>query len=212
MNNWGHKVFSRMGWLAGLMFIFMAAATPALAGTAPDQLVKQTADQVLKKVLANKDGMKADTSKLYSLVNSDVLPHFDFEMMSQRVLGKYWRTATPGDQEAFVREFRQLLVRTYATALLNYSGQEIEYKPFRMAEGENTAVVRTAVRNSGGPAIPIDYRLYLNMSGEWKVFDLKIDGVSLISNYRTSFGGEVRQIGVGGLVKKLAQRNASKGS
>jgi len=204
-------LISRLGKLAGLFFIF-ALSGQAFAGTAPDQLVKQTADKVLEKVLANKEGMKADTSRLYNLVNSDVLPHFDFEMMSQRVLGKYWRSATPGEQGSFVKEFRQLLVRTYATALLNYSGQEIEYKPFRMTEGENTAVVKTAVRNSGGPAIPIDYRLYLTKDGQWKVFDLKIDGVSLISNYRTSFGGEVRQIGVGGLVKRLAQRNTAKGS
>ncbi|OGT90868.1 MAG: hypothetical protein A2286_07690 [Gammaproteobacteria bacterium RIFOXYA12_FULL_61_12] len=205
------SLISRLGKLAGLFFIF-ALSGQAFAGTAPDQLVKQTADKVLEKVLANKEGMKADTSRLYNLVNSDVLPHFDFEMMSQRVLGKYWRSATPGEQGSFVKEFRQLLVRTYATALLNYSGQEIEYKPFRMTEGENTAVVKTAVRNSGGPAIPIDYRLYLTKDGQWKVFDLKIDGVSLISNYRTSFGGEVRQIGVGGLVKRLAQRNTAKGS
>ena len=205
------SLISRLSKLAGLFFIF-ALSGQAFAGTAPDQLVKQTADKVLEKVLANKEGMKADTSRLYNLVNSDVLPHFDFEMMSQRVLGKYWRSATPGEQGSFVKEFRQLLVRTYATALLNYSGQEIEYKPFRMAEGENTAVVKTAVRNSGGPAIPIDYRLYLTKDGQWKVFDLKIDGVSLISNYRTSFGGEVRQIGVGGLVKRLAQRNTAKGS
>lgn len=205
------SLISRLGKLAGLILIF-ALSSAASAGTAPDQLVKQTADKVLEKVLANKEGMKADTSRLYNLVNSDVLPHFDFEMMSQRVLGKYWRSATPGEQGSFVKEFRQLLVRTYATALLNYSGQEIEYKPFRMTEGENTAVVKTAVRNSGGPAIPIDYRLYLTKDGQWKVFDLKIDGVSLISNYRTSFGGEVRQIGVGGLVKRLAQRNTAKGS
>ncbi|MBU0501016.1 MAG: ABC transporter substrate-binding protein [Gammaproteobacteria bacterium] len=211
MNNPEFKgPLSRLGWLAGLALMF-AVAAPAMAGTTPDQLVKQTADQVLKKVLANKEGMKADSSRLYNLVNSDVLPHFDFEMMSQRVLGKYWRTATPGEQGSFVKEFRQLLVRTYATALLNYSGQEIEYKPFRMTAGDRTAVVRTAVRNSGSPAIPIDYRLYINKAGQWKVFDLKIDGVSLVSNYRTSFGGEVRQIGVGGLVKKLAQRNAGKG-
>lgn len=203
-------VMGRFARMAGLLLAF-AISAPVNAGAAPDQLVKQTADGVLKKVLANKEGMKADTSKLYNLVNSDVLPHFDFEMMSQRVLGKYWREANPGEQAAFVKEFRQLLVRTYATALLNYSGQDIEYKPFRITDGSNTAVVRTAVQNSGGPAIPIDYRLYLNTSGEWKVFDLKIDGVSLISNYRTSFGGEVRQIGVGGLVKKLGQRNASKG-
>ena len=191
--------------LIGLLLIglMVMVSTPTLAG-APDQLVKRTADKVLAKVMANKTELKSNSTRLYSLVNSYVLPHFDFVKMSKSVLGKHWRKATKSQQSAFVKGFRKMLVRTYAKALLEYSGQSIEYRPAVM-KGAKKAVVKTKVQGGGGPALPIDYLLHKG-SGRWKVIDIKVNGISLLSNYRTSYGSQVRKVGVAGLIKKMQGR------
>jgi phospholipid transport system substrate-binding protein len=127
--------------------------------------------------------------------------------MSQLVLGKNWRTATPEEQRQFVEEFRLLLVRTYATAMLKYSDQKISYLPYRGKPGEGEVIVQTEIEQPGGPPIPIDYSLH-RKGGDWKVFDVKIDNVSLVVNYRGTFAGEIRSSGgVGALIGKLRERN-----
>jgi phospholipid transport system substrate-binding protein len=197
----------RMRGAAGLLSLVLLLgswAAPALAGSA-DAFVKSHSEQVLKRVMANKAALKANPSKLYSLIQSSVLPHLDFYSMSASVLGKHWKSASGGERSAFVKEFRQLLVRTYGTALLNYSGQPISYKPAQV-KGKY-AVVRTRVPRSGGSPVSIDYRLR-GSGGGWKVVDIKVGGVSLVSNYRTSFSSKASQVGVGGLVKELRAKNA----
>jgi phospholipid transport system substrate-binding protein len=186
--------------LFALGFLLLWAFSTQTVAVGPDELVKRTADRVLKKVMANKASMKANPSKLYGLVNSSVAPHFDFGAMSRSVLGKHWRKASKSERNSFVKEFKKLLIRTYASALLNYSGQRIDYKPAKISG--KSAVVKSLVRGGGGPALPIDYRLRKG-GGRWKVTDLKVDGVSLISNYRTNFSSKVRRVGVSGLIKEM---------
>lgn len=192
--------------LAGLWLVLSSLAMPALAAPVPEELVRQTSDQMLSELMVRKQELQTSPGKIYDLVEHIVLPRFDFERMSQLVLGKYWPRAKDGEKEAFVKAFRQLLVRTYATALLNYSGQEIVYLPSRQIGDSTEVTVNTQVQASGALPIPIDYRLYLD-GEEWKVFDVSIDGISLVSNYRSSFASQIRRYQLSGLIEKLEQRN-----
>lgn len=183
-----------------------AGALVARAATAPDELVRQTADEVISQLTENRDALEKNPEKLYQMVNDIVLPHFDFERMSRFVLGKHWRDATPEQQEKFVAQFKTLLVRTYATALFEYTGQEIVYKPFRHEEGDKKAVVKTEIQPADGPAIPIEYAL-AQRGEQWKVFDVRIDGLSLVTNYRSQYGRIIQNEGVDELIASLAEKN-----
>ena len=191
----------RWFWLLPLLWSLSVAAT-----TDPLNLVRETSDRCLSEILSRKAELTETPGKIYDLVEDIVLPRFDFQRMSRLVLGKFWRRASEQEQQQFVNEFRQLLVRTYGTALLQFSGQEIKYLPMRLAPGATDVTVNTEVKNPGAPPIPIDYSLYL-IDDEWKVYDVSIDGVSLVSNYRSSFNAEIRRYTLAGLIQKLAERN-----
>jgi phospholipid transport system substrate-binding protein len=135
-----------------------------------------------------------------------VVPQFDFNKITKAAVGKHWSKATPAQQRALTQGFQEVLVRTYAKALLNYSGQEIRYLPEKPG-AKSTVVVPTEVREAGAQPIPIDYRLY-RKGGSWKVFDVKIDNVSLVSNYRSSFNSQIRRDGIDGLIKRIDEMNA----
>lgn len=191
-------------WIGLLVLLLHAGA--AFSAVMPEQVVRQTSDQILGELLSRKQELQASPGKIYDLVEYIVLPRFDFQRMSQLVLGKYWPRAKPEEKEAFINAFRQLLVRTYATALLNYSGEEIVYLPGRHESAGDDATVNTEVKASGALPIPIDYRLYMK-GEEWMVYDVSIDGISLVSNYRTSFASQIRRYKLSGLIEKLEQRN-----
>ncbi len=173
----------------------------------PLQLVRQTADTVLKEVIIHKEALNKDQSGIYALVSVHVLPHFDFTRMTQSAMGKYWRRATEEQKSRLITQFRELLIRTYGVALLNYSGQEIVYLPVRTTDDKDRVTVQTRVKEgAGGPEIPVDYRLIFNKD-VWMVYDVVIDGISLVSNYRTSFSGQIRRQGIDGLIQQLADQN-----
>lgn len=180
------------------------------ASQAPQALVEETSKLMLTKLKEEQAVIKADPGRIYELVNQIVLPHFDFEYMSQMVLAKHWQRATPDQKKAFTNEFRTLLVRTYATSLNQYTDQKLTFAPFRPDARPELATVHSEVAQPGGQPIPIDYRLRSNGSG-WKVFDVLIDGVSLVTNYRSSFAKEIRDNGIDGLIKTLADRNKQAG-
>ncbi|HXK57135.1 MAG TPA: ABC transporter substrate-binding protein, partial [Gammaproteobacteria bacterium] len=142
-----------------LLFYGAAPATVFNADN-PLEMVKATTDLVLAKIAEQREQLRADPGKVYELVNELVLPRFDFDYMSQLVLGKYWSRATVQQKSQFVQEFRELLVRTYATTLLNYADQEIDYLPLRMVSGATDAAVNTRVVGGGAPPIPINYSLH----------------------------------------------------
>lgn len=177
------------------------------AAVTPDTLIRQTTDKLLSELTSNRKALMEDTSKLYKLVDQLVLPHIDFRRMSQLVLGKYWRTANDDQREKFADEFKNLLVRTYATALFEYTGQKIDYKPFRMKQGATLAVVKTDILQHEGPKIPFHYSLELNSSGTWKIFDIRVDGISLVTNYRTSYGQMIQNNGLDSLISSLVEKN-----
>ena len=154
-----------------LVLLFLGGVGWADAGSDPQELVRATADHVLDEVLKNKQRLKKNTGGIYQLVQEKILPHFDFMRMSQSAMGRYWRTATDDQRERLTREFQELLVRTYATALLNYSGQDVEYLPVRMRPEATDVLIPTRVAAAGGPPVPINYRLYRN-NGKWQVYDV----------------------------------------
>jgi phospholipid transport system substrate-binding protein len=183
-----------------LPFAVLAETVP------PDVLVKQTADEVIEVVKNDKDIQAGDLRKITSLAEAKILPHFDFERMSRMVLGKHWHKASKEQQAQFVSEFRALLIRTYASALAKYSNQTIEYKPLRAQPGDTEVTVKTQVLQQGTQPLPIDYTLA--KKGEaWKVFDVTIEGVSLVTNYRGQFATEVKQTGIDGLIQRLVEKN-----
>lgn len=172
----------------------------------PQRIVRDTGDQVLAEVTERRAELEADPSLIYPLVEDTVVPHFDFRRMSQSALGRFWRKANDEQKQAVTNEFRQLLVRTYATALLGYSGQTIQYLPVQYRQGDNKVMVPTRVAAPDAPSIPVNYRLRLK-DDVWKVYDVVIDGVSLITNYRSQFTAEVRRGGIDGLISSLANKN-----
>jgi phospholipid transport system substrate-binding protein len=188
--------------------LFLAALVPALAlaQEAPDALVKRVTAEVLAIIKADKDLQGGNSRKIAELAEVKVLPHFDFERMTRLAVGRSWQQATDAQKQALVKEFRTLLVRTYSTSLSAYRNQSIEVKPVKMAAGDKETTVRTAVVQQGGPSIPIDYAMEKADSG-WKVFDVVIDGASLVTTYRGSFNEQVQRGGIDGLVKTLADRN-----
>lgn len=192
---------------AGLISLVSLWSAPLLADEPPLLLVKSTSERMIKALHEDKARIDKEPKYLYELVDKIVLPHFDFLRMSKLVLGKYWRQASVDQQERFVEEFRTLLVRTYATSMREYADQPIEYLPLRMDPGATDVTVKTEVEQLSGFPVPIDYRLYLN-DGAWKVFEVSIDGVNLVVNYRSSFATEIRKVGgVEGLIKQLHERN-----
>ncbi len=188
------------------LLLSFAAVAPAVAQETPLAVVKSTSDQALAQMASREDELKANPNEIYALVEHIVLPHFDFEYMSQLVLGKYWRRAKADEKSAFVSAFRELLVRTYAIALLSYSGEEIVYLPSHNAEDAKQVKVNTQVAAAGAAPVPITYNLY-QVAEAWKVFDVSIDGISLVSNYRSSFATQIKRYKLSGLIKKLEKKN-----
>jgi phospholipid transport system substrate-binding protein len=185
----------------------LLAMAPALAQQDPQQVVINTAETVLAEVSARKAELEADSSLIYPLVERTVVPHFDFDSMARSAMGRFWRQASPQQQRRLVAEFQELLVRTYATALLGYSGQRIEYPPMQVADGAQSVMVPTKISAEGGPPIPVNYRLK-TIDGEWMVYDVVIDGISLVTNYRSTFA---RQIQLGAAKEKDGAKRMSAG-
>ncbi len=178
---------------------------------APDVLARTTTQEVITLLKADKDIQGGNLKKVYELVEAKVLPNFDFNRMTQLAIGKHWASASAQQKQALVREFRNLLVRTYATSLTAFSNQSVEFKPFSMKPGEDDVTVKSEVKQPGGQAIPIDYSMYRTAFG-WKVYDVNIDGVSLVTNYRASFSNTIRQSGIDGLIKLLAVQSQQRTS
>jgi|LakWasM128_HOW14_FD_contig_31_311175_length_1386_multi_8_in_0_out_0_2 phospholipid transport system substrate-binding protein len=191
-----------MAGIAAMLLVNVATAEDV----APDVLVKNTANDVLEIIRKDKDIQNGDMRKISALAEEKILPHFDFERMSRMVLGKHWNRATKEQQQQFVNEFRSLLIRTYASALTKYRNQAIEYKPMRAQPSDTDVTVRTQIVQPGSQPLPIDYSLVRKEDG-WKVYDVVIEGVSLVTNYRGQFSSEVRQSGMDGLIQRLADKN-----
>ena len=194
-----------------VMFLgLLSTITTAHASGDAQALVIETTDKVLHRIREQREQLRAHPDRVVSLVEDLILPHFDFARMARLVLGKHWRTASAQQRELFTREFRQFLVGTYATTLLEYEGQEIRYNPLHTEADSRIATVRTDIVQKGGLSIPLNYRLY-HKEEKWMVFDIVVDGVSLINNYRGSFSSTIRSTGIDSLIDELAQQNRTTG-
>jgi phospholipid transport system substrate-binding protein len=191
-------------FILALSLLCFSAVSFAMEG--PDELVKRTADDVLAAVKGDKDIQAGNQEKIFALAEEKIVPNFNFDKVSRMVLGKNWTKATPEQKIAFQAEFRTLLIRTYATALAKYRNQTIEYRPFRQASESDLASVKTLILQPGGQPIAVDYALVKQLDA-WKVYDIVIEGVSLVTNYRGQFAQEIRQNGMDSLIKKLADKN-----
>lgn len=194
--------------LGGLLLSVSAAATAA-TDLAPDALVRQTAEEVLEIVRKDQALRDGDRGKLIELVEAKVLPHFDFPRMTRLAAGRHWREASAEQQQRLVQAFRELLVRTYTAAFTSYKNQTVDFRPFSMEPTATDVTVRTAIVQPGGPPpIPVDYSMFKS-SNSWKVYDVTIEGVSLITTYRGTFTEEIRRGGIDGLIASLEQKNQS---
>lgn len=181
-------------------------AFPAMATSAPEQLIRETSDKVLHEIKSNASKYQSDPQRIYDLVDKLVLPHFDFSAMTDLALGRYKDEVSATQRPEIVNEFRMLLVRTYSSALLEYTDQKLVFLPMQGTEADGKVTVRTEVEQAGGFPIPINYVLRLGDDG-WKVFDISVDDVSLVTNYRSSFARAIKKDGVDGLIKTLRDRN-----
>lgn len=183
----------------------------ARAEVTPEELVHKTTDDILVEIKAHRDAYARDYAKLYKMADEKVLPHFDFRRMSQWVLGRSWKEASPEQRERFTSEFRDLLVGTYSQALLNYNDQKIMYLPVQRKPDDTEVTVKTEVKQTGGqPNIPIHYSFYKNKDGAWKVYDITIEGVSLVTNYRSVYATKIREKGLDVLIAEIADNNKQK--
>jgi phospholipid transport system substrate-binding protein len=195
-----------MKWLYCLIAVLYAAIATAQE-VPPDTMIKSVSEEVLNIVRKDADIQSGNSKKAVALVEAKVLPHFDFARMTRLAMGRDWRQASPAQQQTLTEEFRIMLVRTYSKALTQYRNQGIDCKPGNIKVGDDEVKVRTTIREPGGKPIELDYYLE-KQSAEWKVFDIEIDGISLVTNYRDSFAQEIRTGGIEGLVKSLQTRNS----
>ena len=192
-----------------IVLVFAALfATLVLAQEAPDVLVKRVTEEVLDIVRQDKNIQNGDSRKAIELVDAKVIPHFNFAHMTALAVGKEWRKASPQQQQQLTAEFKTLLVRTYSNALTSYKNQRVIFKPFRMNPGDSDVQVRTEVDQPGNKPVQLDYSLE-KLDAGWKVYDVNVAGISLVTNYREQFGQEIRNGGIDGLIKTVAAKNKS---
>lgn len=203
-------MFLKLVMSAAFITSMLLNAGVAQAELTADELVKRTADDVLNTIKSDKDIQAGNQQKIFALAEEKIMPNFDFDRVCRMVLGKNWRSATPEQQATFQKEFRTLLLRTYASALGKYRDQVIEYKPMRAEAGAKNVSVKTQILQPGGQPISVDYSLVKAENG-WKVYDIVIESVSLVTNYRSQFSSEIRQNGLDSLNKKLADKNKASG-
>ena len=172
----------------------------------PDTLVEETAQEVLTIIKRDKDTLSSNKAKILTLVESKILPHFNFTRMTRLAMGKNWSKASPQQKNELEEEFRTLLVRTYYKALAVYSDHTIKVVPVKNIAGKTRTTVKTKVIASHGQPISIDYSME-KINSTWKAYDITVAGISLVINYRGTFNSKIRSGGVKGLLKALNKKN-----
>jgi len=192
--------------IVGYFFVSSLLINVAIAEDHPaQQLVTKTTADLLLAFQSEKAAIEADSAVLRKIVSDKILPYFDFVRMSKLALGKHWRRATVPQRKAFTIQFRELLLNTYAKALYRFADAEVSYKPVRFEEGDRYVDVASEV-DTGDGSVAVTYRLY-EKNDSWKVFNITIEGVSLITNYRSTFSTFARKKGIDALVADLERRN-----
>lgn len=198
------------GGFAALVLLALAVwGAPALATVVPpDELVRSTSEQVLKMAAEDAAAKNGNSAKLVELIETRVVPHFDMKKVTRLAVGRPWREATPEQQATLVREFQNLLVRSYAAAYTAYRQVKVEVPPLKLSGGEEEVVVKTRILLPGGaPPVGVDYAMGRSESG-WKVYNVTVDGVSLVTTYRNEFAAQIQNGGIDGLIRYLRERNS----
>ena len=193
------------GLIVALAMLWSGAGATAIEHPA-QTLVAGSTTRVLQILSENSERIKTDPEFLLQTIDTHISPHLDFVSMTKLAVGKNWRKASSAQRETLIKQFRLLLLNTYSKSLSLYSGQSFEFLPFREGKREDRARVRSEFKQSGGAAIPISFKL-LN-KGSWKIYDITIDGISLVTNYRTGFSKKIKSDGIDGLIAQLRSKNA----
>jgi len=204
------NIMQRLLFVFAALFSFILLPTVAVQAdesAEPVALVQDATEKMLQALKDNEEQLAEDSTVIYGLVQEILMPNFDFDKMSKLALGKNWRKADAEQRLRFTEEFRLLLVRTYSTAMLEYTDEEINFLPFHDDLKKKKVKVKMEILQSGGPSIPMALSMYLNKENAWKVYDVKIDGISLVTNYRSTFATEIRNDGMDKLIERLASRN-----
>ena len=201
------KIFNLLNVLWALFFSLLMIAPSAFAQEdSPDAMIKSVTEEVLSIVRQDKDIQSGNTQKAINLVETKVLPHFNFQRMTSLAVGRDWNKANAEQKKRLTEEFKTLLVRTYSNALTGYRNQTVRYRPTRMQAGDTEVVVKSEILQSGNKPIQLQYSVERQNEG-WKVYDVVVAGVSLVSNYRSTFNQEVSANGIDGLIKMLVDKN-----
>jgi len=189
-----------------------AADAPVTPGLGPQELMEKVSRDLLVELEGNRDALRKDPARLRSLVDKHLLPHFDTDHAARLVLGKHWPAATPEQRKRFVDAFYQSLMANYGEALLEFTDDRVKFLPFRGDPGANSATVRTEVKRNDGTVVPVNYSLRRTPTG-WKAWDVTIEGISYVKNFRTDFGAEINEKGIDAVIERLeAQNRAPVGS
>ena len=203
------KDFFKGQWLILLTILpfFLMPSIVLAEVPVPQTLIKTSSDRMQKALKENKATIEKNPSFVYGLVDKILLPNFDFSKMSKLALGKNWRKASKAQRERFIGEFRLLLVRTYSIAMLEFTDGDIVFLPFRGDLAKKKVKVKMEIARPNGPTIPMALSMYLSKQKKWMVYDVKIDGISLVTNYRSTFATEIRNDGMDKLIENLSTRN-----
>lgn len=201
------KTFFSAVLFGTLFFMYSSQAAEQKKSADPQSLVNETVEHLLITLRNKRSQIEKHPDQIYNLVEAIVLPHFDFDRMSKLVLAKHWKAATEGQKQRFIEQFRALIVRTYALSLLDYTDEKVRYLPMRGELKKRKVTVRTEViKPGGGKALPIEYNMYLPADA-WKVYDVKVDGVSLVLNYRKTYHSKIKQLGLDVLIEEMSQKS-----
>jgi phospholipid transport system substrate-binding protein len=187
----------------------LAADAPATPGLGPQELMDKVSRDLLRDLDADRAALAKDPARLRALVDKHLLPHFDTNYASQLVLGKHWRTATEAQRKRFIEAFYGTLMADYGDALLEFTADRLKILPFRGDPAANSATVRTEVKRDDGTPVPVNYTLRRTPQG-WKAWDVTIEGISYVKNFRTDFGAEIDQKGLDAVIQRLESQNASR--
>lgn len=214
-------MFARFATVAATAAIAFSAAMPAAFAQAqaqgaqarpdllaPDELVRSVTLEVVGIIQKDKDIQGGDHKKVIPIIETKVLPHFNFQAMTQSAVGRNWDKANPEQKSKLVEEFKTLLVRTYSSALASYSNQKFDFRPLRAKPTDTDVTVNVRILQSGNQPVTLDYDMEKRPNG-WKVWDVRVGGISLVANYRTEFDNAIREGGVDGLIKTLHAKNNS---
>jgi phospholipid transport system substrate-binding protein len=194
---------------SAILLLLPVAGNTAASTMAPDALARNVTDEVVQILRTDKDLQAGSQKKARDLIETKIAPHFNFTSMTKLALGKNWASATPEQRKALTEEFRALLVQTYTASITLFKDQKIEYRPLKIAPDDTDVLVRSLVKSSGGgEPVQVDYGMEKTAEG-WKVYNVKIGGISLVENYRGTFNTEIQKSGVDGLIKTLREKNRS---